>query len=277
MGELRIAVANWEYGGIDRDTLSLERWGQTIEVLCGWDPHVVLCQEIIALFPWELNKHAWKTANALGMIPLVGHPGAQTVTGNRPAILVSLQAGLTVVDHGPPPTPLNPPWCNVTVKAPGFSRPLHFYSVHMPPFSGTLQMSYAEWLTARVAQHGQPSVVAGDWNSYSGEGMDVSPDLTGLPQHLIPTRMHVKDGHRVLNTDVHRLLTDMGLRDVAVIVPPERRNPERLVPTGITGVEREFRGYVTEHLSGHVSGYVQAPIGSDHHAFMFTLKQDIRF
>jgi hypothetical protein len=231
---------------------------------------MVLCQEITGLFPWQLNKAAWKTANVLGMVPLMGRPGPQSATALRPAILVSLRAGLTVIDHGPPPTPLDPPWCDAIVEVPGFG-PLHVYSVHMPPFSGTLQMVGTEWLTARIAQHGQPSIVAGDWNSYSGEGMPYAPDLDSQPPHLIPTRMRIVDGQRKLRTNVHRLLTDMGFLDVAVLLPPECRSPHQLVPTGSTGVEREFRGYVTGELAETVSGYAQFPVASDHQAFMITL------
>lgn len=270
MEELRIAAANWEYGGIDAGNLKMTRWQETVDVLRAWDPHLVLCQEMTGLFPWKLNRHAWRTANALGMVPLLGSSGPQTATGNRPAILVSLKSGVVVVDHGPPPTPLTPPWCEATLTVPVVGD-VRVYSVHLPAFSGTLQMESAEWLTARIAQHGAPSVVCGDWNSYSGEGMDETPDLSRLPPHLIPTRMHVRHGNRSLNTRVHQLLTDMGLRDVAVIVPPERRTPHQLRPTGATGIEREFRGYVTEHLADLVSGYDQVPIGSDHQAFMFTL------
>ena len=269
--DLRIAVVNWEDGGIDRSDLSQPRWAQTIAVLRDWDPHVVMCQEFTGMFPWALHQQVWKTANALGMFPCVGPPGAQTAAGLRPGILVSLRAGLTVLDQGPPPTPLSAPWCDVTLEVPGMAGPLHLYSVHMPPFSGTLQIQYTEWLTARIAQHGQPSVIAGDWNSYSGEGMDQPADLTTLPPHLIPTRLTVRDGRRELNTGLHQLLTDMGFHDVAVLVPAEDRTPARLMPTGCTGVEREFRGYVTGHLKDLVSAYAQAPVGSDHHAIMTTL------
>lgn len=272
MEELRIAAANWEYGGIDRDTLSRSRWDQTIGALRDWTPHVVLCQEMTALFPWELHQHAWRTANALEMVPLLGHPGAPTVTGNRPAILVSLRDGLTVTDHGPAPSALDTCWCDATVDIPGFGL-LRLYSVHLPAFSGTLQRVFAEWLTARIVQHGQPSIVAGDWNSYSGEGMEEKADLTVLAPHLIPTRMcTTTDGIRSMNTNVHDLLTVMGLRDAAVLVPPACRTPSVLRPTGRTGVEREFRGYVTGDLASQVTRYEQAPIGSDHEALLITLR-----
>lgn len=276
MDELRIAVANWEFGGIDKATLNRDRWTKTVAALRDWDPHVLLCQEMTALVPYGLSKHLHDTANALGMAQaFVGPPGAQSATGNRPGILTA--PGLTVIDNGPPPLlgpGLEPCWCHVIVDIPELGTPLNLYSIHMPAFSATLQRVYAEWLTARITQNRQRALIGGDFNGYSGQGLGPQPDLTGLPVHLIPTRMHVApDGTRTLNTAVHDLLTDMGLIDVAVLLPPEQRDPAPLTPTGITGVDRVDRGYVTPDLAPLVTSYRQARTGgSDHDAFMWTMR-----
>jgi len=56
-----------------------------------------------ALHPHGLHAHLWRTASALGMIPLLGPPTPVSASGNHPAILVDYDAGLRVLDQGPPP------------------------------------------------------------------------------------------------------------------------------------------------------------------------------
>ena len=102
--ELRIAMANFGSGGFDRASGNRERWEKTVSALRAWQPHIVLCQEISALTPGGLRAHLWATANALGMIPLLGPPTPLSLTGNHPAILISASAGLAILDHGPAAT-----------------------------------------------------------------------------------------------------------------------------------------------------------------------------
>jgi hypothetical protein len=273
--ELRVAVTNMEFGGVDRENLSLGRWGMIIDRLNDWHPQILLCQEMTALLPFRFRKHLWRTANALELLPVAGPATPQSVSGNHPAVFVS--SAFTIVDDGPPESPwrgLDPCWCDLTVSVPGLIERLHVYSVHMPPRSGTLQRIYAEWLSSLIADEGLPSIVAGDFNSYSRQGPQ--PDLGTQPLHLIPARMHLdEDGNRSVNTTVHDLLYHAAhLRDVAVLVPPERRAPAPLAATGATG-GRGDRGYVTKDLADMVDRFEQASTGgSDHDAFMFTLRGD---
>jgi hypothetical protein len=55
MDELRIAVVNWQDGGIDPDRLAYDRWTATVEKVRERVPHMVLCQEMTDLFPRQLS------------------------------------------------------------------------------------------------------------------------------------------------------------------------------------------------------------------------------
>lgn len=74
--ELRIGVANFGAGGLDQASADRRdiamRWDETIGVLRGWQPHIVLCQQISAAAPGAVRAELWTTANTLGMIPLPG-------------------------------------------------------------------------------------------------------------------------------------------------------------------------------------------------------------
>jgi hypothetical protein len=70
--ELKIAAATFGFGGIGRAIGSKERWEKTLNALRAWQPHIVLCQEISAAAPGALTVRPTATANALGMIPLLG-------------------------------------------------------------------------------------------------------------------------------------------------------------------------------------------------------------
>jgi hypothetical protein len=275
MDELRVVVANMQFGGISREDLSLDRWDKIIERISTWNPHVLLCQEMTALLPFRFRKHLWRTANALDLMPVAGPATPQSVSGNHPAVFVS--PVFTILDDGPPRSPwsgLEPCWCDLTLSLPGLVERLHVYSVHMPPRSGTLQRIYAEWLSSLIADEGLPAIVAGDWNSYSRQGPH--PDLEQQPPHLVPARMHLdRDGNRSVNTTVHDLLYHVAhLRDVALLAPAGRRIPPAIVPTGITG-GRGDRAYVTKDLADMVTRFEQAGTGgSDHDAFMFALRAD---
>ncbi len=127
--EVKIASANFGFGGFSRETGSKEHWEKTISALRAWQPHIVLCQEISALTPGGLTAHLWATANALGMIPLLGPPTPISVTGNHPAILISTRDGLAILDAGPatypPGSGTQPAWCEALVDIPGWAHPLH--------------------------------------------------------------------------------------------------------------------------------------------------------
>lgn len=119
--QVRIVVMNMEHGGFrgGDDT----PWQASMAVLRDWAPHVALLQEIrspdgkIA----GLRRHLRRTANLLGMEPVLGPPTPQSVTSNHPAILVSRD--LEIVDEGPPLWDAGggtwPAWCHALVQVPG--------------------------------------------------------------------------------------------------------------------------------------------------------------
>lgn len=276
--ELRIASANFGFGGIDRATGSTERWEKTISALRAWQPHIVLCQEISALTPGGLRAHLWATANVLDMIPLLGPPTPLSLTGNHPAILIAASAGLAILDAGPaaypPGSGPQPAWCEALVQVPGWRRPLHAYSVHLPPRSSTEQRSQADRLASRIAELGELAIAGGDWNSYGRADPVSAIALAHQPPHLRPPRMRYTPHDQTVtpNYDVHDVLASVGMEDAAAFLPPGQRQPADLTATGTGNGGRIDRLYLTFDLTQAAARYIQQDTGgSDHHALMLTL------
>jgi hypothetical protein len=274
-GELRVASANLEFGGLDRETGDQSRWQRTIDALAAWAPHIVLVQEMMGIQPYAVFRHAWATANALGMIPLLGPPGIHSASGCRTAILVRLDDGIQITDQGPPPPLLAacPAWCDAALRVPGLDQPLRVYSVHLSARSAVNQREQAEHLASLIAHWGGPAIAGGDWNSYSADDPPPPRELRGQPPHLRSTRMiTAPDGTITASHAVHSTLTAAGLTDAAVVLDPARRTPPELSPTGISGAGRVDRLYVTSHLAGHLTRYQQLRTGgSDHDALLLTV------
>ena len=276
---LRIASANFEFGGIDPGTGDDARWHKTIDALAAWSPHVVLCQEIAARSGARLKEHLWATANALDMTPLLGPPTPVSVTGNHPAILLGTGSGLRVLDEGPPAYPPGvgavPAWCEALLEIPGLPHPLRVYSVHLPARSAVDQLSQAQRLASRIAQTGEISLAGGDWNNFGRADASelASAVLAAMPPHLRPPRMRrLAGGTWEPNFDVHDTLAAIGLADLAASLPPGRRNPAGLTATGINNGGRPDRLYGTEGLPDAAERYEQLDTGgSDHCALLLTL------
>jgi hypothetical protein len=276
---LRIASANFEFGGIDPGTGDDARWHKTIDALATWAPQVVLCQEIAARSGARLKEHLWETANALDMTPLLGPPSPGSVTGNHPAILVDSSSGLRILDEGPASYPPGagaaPAWCEALLEIPRLAHPLRVYSVHLPARSAVDQLSQAQRLASRIAQTGEISIAGGDWNNFSRADASnlTSAVLQAMPPHLRPPRMRrLSDGTWGPNFDVHDTLTAVGLADLAASLTPDRRNPPGLTATGVNNGGRVDRLYGTEGLSDAAELYEQLDTGgSDHCALLLTL------
>jgi hypothetical protein len=276
---LRIACANFEFGGIDQGTGDDARWHKTIDALTSWAPHMVLCQEISARSGARLKAHLWATANALNMTPMLGPPTPVSVTGNHPAILVDTSSGIRILDEGPPFYPPGagavPAWCEALLEIPGLEHPLRLYSVHLPTRSAVEQLSQAQRLTSRIAQTGEISLAGGDWNNFSRADASklTSAVLRAMPRHLRPPRMrHLAGDIWEPNFDVHDALAAVGLTDLAACLTPDRRSPADLAATGINNGGRVDRFYGTEGLSDAAELYEQLDTGgSDHRALFLTL------
>jgi hypothetical protein len=274
---LRIASVNLQEGGIDMETGSMLRWHRTIDTLKAWEPHIVLIQEMRSASPEHtLRRHLYRTANALGMTPILGPVSPESGSGNYPAILVATSEGLTVLEDGPWwSLPGAPPWCHALVQLPGLPYPIRFYSVHLPARSVTFQLIWAEYLANRIAQLGELTIAGGDWNGFSrGDDEQLTPKhLERLSPHLIPPRMRLTDtGERQPNYDVHDVLDSVGLVDAAAYLPADRREPSELTPTADCGVGRIDRFYTTLTLATAMRNYRQQPTGgSDHHAILLSL------
>jgi hypothetical protein len=226
--------------------------------------------------PRRLQAQLWATANALGMIPVLGSEGG--ISGNHPAVFVKASPGrLAVIDAGPPPRQPghDPAWCEAVLWLAPSGPAIRVYSVHLPPGSAADQLGHAQRLANRTAQRGELAVLAGDWNCYAPADQITAETLAGLPVHLRPARMHARPGQPVTaNYDVHEALTATGLVDAAAALEPGRRDPPELTPTGINGGGRVDRFYLTPelHESGAVQSYAQKDGGgSDHHMIMITL------
>ena len=253
--------------------------------LRGWDPDVVLLQEMAAPSGViaGLHAHLWRTANELGMTPLLGPPGPLSVTGNHPAILVRTSGGLTILDAGPPLWPSGggpfPSWCHALLRVPGIPHPVAVYSVHLPARSADEQRSQAQRLASVIAQKGEIAIAGGDWNSFPRIGAALR-DLEDMPPHLRPPRMRTRPGPGGVielepSYDVDDILTGTGLTDAAASLPPERRDPADLSGTSIYDNGRIDRFYLTPGLPGAAERYIQAETGgSDHHALLLIISRD---
>jgi hypothetical protein len=127
-------VANLEYGGLSEKGDD-SAWCKSIARLLDWAPDVLLLQEVNGRAPYRLHAHLWRTANELGMTPVLGPASPDSVSGNHPAVLVGTAGGLRIVDAGPPPYPAGgaaPAWCEAQVAVPGMRHPVWLISVHLP-------------------------------------------------------------------------------------------------------------------------------------------------
>lgn len=121
-GELPVAVANLEYGGLSEDGGDGAR-GRPVACLAGRAPQVVLLQEVNGRAAWRLQAHLWRTANKLGMTPVPGPPSPDSVSGSHPEVLVRTAAGLQVLDAGPPAGAVPAAWCEAPGRGAGPARP----------------------------------------------------------------------------------------------------------------------------------------------------------
>jgi endonuclease/exonuclease/phosphatase family metal-dependent hydrolase len=273
---IRIASANFEEGGLDPDG-SGSRWEHTMTALAAWSPDVVCVQEMAARRDaLRLRAHLWATANALGMVPVLGPPDG--ISGNHPAIL-SHPGTLTILDDGPPCVPgHDPAWCEALLSLAPAGPAIRVYSVHLPPRSAAQQLICAQQLAGHIAQRGELAIAAGDWNSWSPADQLTPATLASMPAHLRPARMHTRPGQPpAANYQVHHTLEGIGLIDAAAALDPARRDPHDLTPTGINHGGRVDRIYLTSELweSGTVRSYAQKDGGgSDHHMIMITMARD---
>jgi hypothetical protein len=275
---LRVASANLQYGGLT-ETLDDRPWHMSMEYLTTWHPDVVLLQEMQGRAPARMQAHLWRTANALGMTPVLGPLTPDSATGNCTAVLIRTTKGLDILDAGPPPLPpgnMSPAWCEVKVQVPGVQHPVWFTSVHLPARSAASQRLQAERLASLTASRGGFTVAGGDWNCYAPAD-PVSPgDMESLPPHLRPVRMiRLPGGGVEADYTVHQVLSAVGLIDVAAELPPECRETDLLTPTGVTGGPRVDRFYVTGSLKDALRRYGQVFTGgSDHAALCFDMDAD---
>jgi hypothetical protein len=162
-------VANLEYGGLSEKGDD-SAWCKSMACLLDWAPDVLLLQEMNGRAPHRLQAHLWRTANELGMTPVLGPASPDSVSGNHPAVLVGTAGGLRILDAGPPPFPAGgaaPAWCEAQVAVPGMPHPVWVISVHLPARSATSQHIQAERLANLVAQRGGLVIAGGDWNGYA--------------------------------------------------------------------------------------------------------------
>jgi endonuclease/exonuclease/phosphatase family metal-dependent hydrolase len=273
---MRVASINWENGGITASGDDAP-WRTTVDVLVHARPHIVLAQEFTAPDPGvRLGRHLRRTANTLGMEPILGPivPGARTAL--HTAIFVDTRTtGLRIDDVpylGEGFGGIRHPWCHVELGVPGLPQPLHLYSVHLPARSAPAQLSETYSLTAAIAQQPQLVLAGGDFNTYPRGGpAPSSEDLAHLPGHLQVTRCHGTAGGLEANYDVDDLLTGRGkLIDIAPHLPAQFRQPPGLTPTADDGVRLD-RFYASPQIAAAVEAYQVEDIGSDHRAVLVEL------
>lgn len=296
--EFRIASANLEHGGVSQAG-DATRLGKTIEVLRRWSPDILLLQEVTAHTPdstipplwgkpWDeqvraVHDHAVRAdaatvghlghvADALHMMPVLGPPMPMMFRRMHTAVLAS--PALEIARTGPPMPAtgsLTPPWTEVIVRMPDVPNELAVYSLHLPPRTATLQRVMAEWLASIVAEHGKLTVIGGDWNSLARADDIGQSDLRAMKRVLRTARMEVSGGELRPSYAVEDLFTAIGMLDAAAHLPPGKRKPPVLSPTGSAGC-RVDRFEVSRQLAGALYRYQQFDTGgSDHHAILLAL------
>jgi endonuclease/exonuclease/phosphatase family metal-dependent hydrolase len=236
-------------------------------------PHVVLCQEMTAPWPARLKGHVRRTANALGMEPVLGPPVPWTASRLRTAVLVDRSSGIVITDEGPPPPgPADESaWCMAVLEVPGLGAPLGVFSVHMPARSAAAQLTETQILTSLIAAQHPLAVAGGDWNSYPRSQL-AAGGLAALPAQLRcqPRWRRGPGGVPEPDYAVHDALRDAGLTDIAAHLPPGHRDPPELTATAAAG--RIDRFYVSPGLAGAATRYrQQETAGSDHAIVLLTL------
>ena len=275
-GPVKVASVNWDYGGIGQDG-STARWAQTIEALLQVRPQVVLCQELGVPQPGlHLARHVRRTANALGMEPVLGPvvPGARSAL--HIAILIDTRStGWRIDDEGPYQGrgcggPARA-WCMAELGIAGVPRPLQLFSAHFPARSAVAQLAQAQNLAALAA--GQLALIGGDFNSFARGGPAISSgELDALPPALRVSRCRTgADGQLEPDFSADDVLTRRaGLADIAALRWQVHRDPAGLAPTGRGGA-RIDRFYGSPALAAAAASYRQFPIGSDHQAVLLDL------
>lgn len=274
-GGLRLALVNWQYGGLNLDNPSDDAgWQATVDVLAEQQPDVVLCQEIDAGGnPNRVWRHLWRTANAVGLSPILGPAGARrAATGLHTALLVRVSTGLRVVDQWPPPGVAAPAacWCTAELAIPGLDWSLRVSSMHLCARSPVEQLRAAQVITSYIADdEDQLHIVAGDTNGYGRGGPVPAPaEVAALRRRERLVRCLPGTGEP--NYDVDDTFTAAGLVDVAAVLPADSREPAELSGTwhgpGAAWFERIDRCYASPPLAEAATAYRQVKTGSDHDA-----------
>lgn len=296
--DLRIACANLQWGGIDKDD-GRARLDKTVAALDRLRPHVVAVQEVTGMPPGPLDAPSWdmplsardrlatesaaRTHDAarrhlrhiaarLGMTPVLGPPMPGQWRRMYTAILVRPDHDIEIIETGPPPMAVpgaeNPSWTGAVIAIAGIPHPLALYSVHLPARMGIEQQRQAQRLANIIAQRGMLAHAAGDWNSIPRSDRPSEGDLAMMNPHLRPVRMVLDDGPLRPDYAVDDVMTGTGMVDVAAFLPPDSRSPAELAATGPAG-SRVDRHYAAKELAGAATGYRQMDTGgSDHHLSM---------
>jgi hypothetical protein len=268
---IRIASANLRDGGADPDG-GIARLLQSAAALRDWQPHIVLVQELTAPGEESVRRYFRALANAVGIEPAaLGLPrGSKRL---RCGILADTRT-VEILDDGPAPVRDAPFWAEAVIRIRGTELAMHVTSVHAPATTATGQLIEAERLATRTARRRQLSVAGGDWNCYTPDdaGSLTEDELSKLPEHLRPARMHKAGGRLTANFDVHDTLCSVGMADPVPALPPDCRNPSHPQGTGSHPRARIDRFYLWpgEALST-VRRYYQKPNpGSDHQMIMIS-------
>jgi NitT/TauT family transport system ATP-binding protein len=165
-------------------------------------------------------------------------------------------AGLDVVSAGP----ADLPWPEALLMVAGIPYPVRFYSTWLPDGSKTWQQQYAGLLAGRVSAlaraGGELAFAGGNWNCLAPADNYTQAQLRRMPErsHLAAIDTWWDDTLEPV-LDVHNVLDEAGLADVAAIVPLRHRYPPDLRPTGRGG--RTCRAYATRNLAKAVGSYRQ--------------------
>ena len=168
-GELRVAVANIEFGGLS-PAGDDSAWRQSVACLAGLGTRCRAASGSerpgtvpAARAPVAHRERAGHDPRPRPAQPRVG-------VGQPPGRAGPHRRRAAHPGRRPPPGPAagaEAAWCEARVSVPGIPHPVWFTSVHLPPKSGTSQRIHAERLACLNASRGGLVIVGGDWNSYA--------------------------------------------------------------------------------------------------------------
>lgn len=257
---LTVMSVNLRYGA-DND-----RWRRLANLIHDASPQILLLQEAVG---WadDGNQRLSTAQRDLGMRGQI----APSRTGFHTGILINEDAlewreWITKYNH----TSLHG-HAELTVTAPGLSKPLVVISAHLTPYSADTAAQEAQVLIGRAHRTGGHGLIGGDINHVPPG--DTEPPWDQVPAHDRAARTVAADPVPRANHIVGQVLARGDLVDVAAHLADQRNDTSLRAWTGHIGMVRTDQIHITKALLPALVDYqrIDTKPWSDHDAVVATL------